>query len=205
GKTVDNGAAWNPDGIDMVYVAGTGSGILAQNGFYIGKYEVTQAQWQAIMGSNPSGFAGCSDCPVENISWDDVKNFIGKLNSKTGRNYRLPTEKEWEYAAQGGANPKNIYEYAGGNSCGKVAWHSNNSNKRTHPVGSKKPNPLGIYDMSGNVLEWCENHFDDNSPFRVIRGGSWNNDAEDCRIVNRYGTSPGDRGGNVGFRLVLSE
>ena len=122
--------------------------------FYIGKYEVTQAQWRAVMGFNPSYFKG-DNLPVETVSWDDVMDFIHKLNSLTGRQYRLPTEAEWEYAARGGNN----YKYSGSNSAGNVAWYGYNSSRTTHPVGTKSANGFGLYDMSGNVYEWCSDWY----------------------------------------------
>jgi formylglycine-generating enzyme required for sulfatase activity len=186
--------------------------------FYIGKYEVTQAQWKAIMGSNPSHFDDCgSNCPVENVSWNDVQEFIEKLNQKTGKNYRLPTEAEWEYAARGGGKSKG-YKYAGSNSIGTVAWYDDNSGSETHPVGQKQANELGIYDMSGNVWEWCSDWYDSdyysssprNNPAgpssgsrRVLRGGSWGSRGRICRVANRNNLSPGSSYSNSGFRLVL--
>ena len=121
--------------------------------FYIGKYEVTQAQWKAVMGKNPSHYKG-ENRPVERVSWYDIQKFIEKLNAKTGKRYRLPTEAEWEYAARGGNQSKG-YKYSGSNDIGSVAWYTNNSGDRTHPVGQKQPNELGLYDMTGNVWEWC--------------------------------------------------
>jgi formylglycine-generating enzyme required for sulfatase activity len=183
--------------------------------FQIGKYEVTQAQWLAVMGNNPSHFNGCDNCPVENVSWNDVQDFIGKLNQLTGKNYRLPTEAEWEFAARGGNKSKGS-KYAGGTDIGSVAWYSSNSSSKTHAVGQKQANELGIYDMSGNVWEWCEDWHGDysssaqtnpkgpqNGSYRVLRGGSWYISAEICRVSFRGDVSPDDRGFNLGFRLVL--
>ena len=129
--------------------------------FEMGKYPITQAQWEAVMGANPSRFNTCDQCPVEKISWNDVQEFIEKLNEKyPGKNYRLPTEAEWEYAARGGNESKGNL-YSGSSELGSVGWFSDNSNNKTHPVGKKQPNELGIYDMSGNVWEWCHDWYDD--------------------------------------------
>jgi hypothetical protein len=196
-----NGAVYNPDGIEMIYVEGSGSGLLARKSFYIGKYEVTQAQWQAVMGNNPSKFSG-SNNPVEQVSWNDVQEFIKKLNAMTGRNYRLPTEAEWEYAANEGKR-NSSYEYSGSNTLSSVGWYGDNSGNTTHPVGQKSPNSLGLYDMSGNVWEWCQDCYDSSCSYRVIRGGSWYYDASNCRVAHRYGNAPSYRYGNLGFRLVL--
>jgi formylglycine-generating enzyme required for sulfatase activity len=185
----------------MVYVEGTGSGILAMKGFYIGKYEVTQAQWQAVMGNNPSYFKGGNN-PVENVSWNDVQEFIKKLNAMTGRNYSLPTEAQWKYAANEGKN-NSSYEYSGSNSLGTVGWYTDNSGSSTHPVGQKSPNALGIYDMSGNVWEWCQDCYDSSGSNRVLRGGSWHGSAQYCRVSNRRNRAPDIRYNNYGFRLSL--
>ena len=187
----------NLDGIKLAYVEGNGS----IKGFYIGTFEVTQAQWEAVMGYNPSGFKG-DNLPVENVSWDDVQEFLKKLNAKTGRNYRLPTEAQWEYAAKGGTN-NNKYEYAGSDNIDDVAWYGDNSDDRTHTVGTKKPNSLGIYDMTGNVLEWCQDLWSNEGSIRVIRGGGWNYVASYCRVACRYDFSPDDYDYYLGFRLVL--
>ena len=181
--------------------------------YYIGKTEVTQALWQAVMGSNPSNFKG-SDLPVECVSWDDCQEFIQKLNSLTGRNFRLPTEAEWEFACRGGNNSRG-YKYSGSNNLGSVAWYDDERGK-THPVATKAPNELGIYDMSGNVWEWCSDWFEiytansqinptgpQSGESRVIRGGSWDYDAWRCRSSVRDGDDPTDRSLILGLRLAL--
>jgi len=187
--------------------------------FYIGKYEVTQAQWRAVMGasatlSSPSNFKNCDECPVEQVSWNDIQEFLKKLNAKTGKTYRLPTEAEWEYAARGGSKSRG-YKYSGSNDLGSVAWYAENSNSKTHPVGQKSPNELGIYDMSGNVWEWCSDwygsysSYNQNNPTgantgsaRVFRGGSWDGSARYCPSASRYCSSPGSRRNLIGFRLA---
>ncbi len=182
--------------------------------YYIGKTEVTQALWQAVMGSNPSDFEG-DDLPVECVSWDDCQEFIQKLNSLTGRNFRLPTEAEWEFACRGGNNSRG-YKYSGSNNLGSVAWYDDNSGGQTHPVATKAPNELGIYDMSGNVWEWCSDWYADYTSYsqtdptgpqsgsrRVIRGGCWINYARGCRSSNRNGNYPTRRNLNLGLRLAL--
>ena len=183
--------------------------------FYIGKYEVTQEEWEAVMGKNPSHFNG-SNRPVEQVSWNDCRDFITRLNRLTGLNFSLPTEAQWEYAARGGNKSKG-YKYSGSNTIGDVAWYTNNSSSKTHDVGTKAPNELGIYDMSGNVWEWCKDWYDSSyystSPsanptgpssgsFRVFRGGSWNNNARLCRVSNRGYNRPDDSGHGLGLRLV---
>ena len=186
------------------------------NNYYIGKYEVTQALWQAVMGSNPSHFKG-DDLPVEQVSWNDCQDFISKLNAMTGKRFRLPSEAEWEYAARGG-NKSRGYQYSGSNTIGDVAWCDGNSSSMTHAVGTKQPNELGIYDMAGNVWEWCQDWFDSysSSPqtnptgavsgsYRVCRGGSWIFSARNCRSSSRSNGTPVFRDGNLGLRLVLSE
>jgi hypothetical protein len=196
-----NGAVYNPDGIELVYVEGSGSGIMAIKGFYIGKYEITQMQWRAIMGSNPSKFQD-DKLPVEMVSWNDTQDFLNKLNAATDRNYRLPTETEWSYSANGG-NKFNDYEYSGSNCIDDVAWYANNSGKYTHAVGTKEPNELGIYDMSGNIWEWCHDLYDSSNSNRALRGGGWYLNAFGCRIANRGSNSPGARYDSIGFRVVL--
>ena len=182
--------------------------------YYIGETEVTQALWQAVMGSNPSYFKGNSN-PVESVSWNDCQEFIRKLNSLTGRTFRLPTEAEWEFAARGGNKSKG-YKYAGSNSIDDVAWYDSNSGSMTHAVKTKSPNELGIYDMSGNVWEWCQDWYGSYSSnaqtnprgpssgsYRVLRGDGWNCSAWNCRVSFRYCTSLGHRSSTYGLRLVL--
>ena len=181
--------------------------------FSIGKYEVTQEEWEAVMGSNPSSFKGMK-LPVEQVSWNDCQDFIRKLNQLTGKHFRLPTEAEWEYAARGGSKSRG-YKYAGGNDIGSVAWYYGYSGSKTHEVGQKQPNELGLYDMSGNVHEWCQDWYGSYSgtsqtnptgsssgSIRVIRGGSWFFNARNCRVSNRNDYSPDSRDGNLGLRLA---
>jgi hypothetical protein len=183
--------------------------------FYIGKYEITQAQWETIMGNNPSYIKG-GDLPVENVSWEEAQEFIKRLNAATGKKYRLPTEAEWEYAARGG-NQSRGYKYSGNNYLSEVAWYYTNSGSTTHPVGTKKANELGIYDMSGNVLEWCSDWFGNygssaqTNPVgasygsdRVFRGGSWYDITSICRVAYRNYFSPGNRSSIIGFRVTYS-
>ena len=182
--------------------------------FMIGETPVTQELWQAVMGSNPSDFTGDMQLtgdmqrPVDSVSWNDCQTFIRKLNQLTGQNFRLPTEAEWEYAARGGNRSKG-YKYAGSNDVDTVAWYNGNSNRTTHPVKTKQPNELGIYDMSGNVWEWCQDRWCDdynsprNSGGRVLRGGSWYGDAWCVRVSNRFRNDPADRDYYNGLRLAL--
>ena len=184
--------------------------------YYIGETEVTQALWKAMMGSNLSYFYG-DNLPVENVSWNSCQDFIRKLNVKTGRRFRLPTEAEWEFAARGG-NRSNGTQYSGSSNIDDVAWYDGNSGCKTHPVKTKKANELGIYDMAGNVWEWCHDWYDTYSsnaqtnPIgpnsgvnHVGRGGGWNGGAGFCRSACRGYDSPGKSDGYLGFRLALSE
>ena len=184
--------------------------------YYIGKTEVTQELWQAVMGSNPSGFSG-ANLPVEKVSWEDCQIFIAILNELTGKYFRLPTEAEWEYAARGGSKSQG-YKYSGSNTVDDVAWYPSNSSSKTHPVATKAPNELGIYDMSGNVLEWCSDwysssYYSSSSQYnptgpasgsrRVYRGGSWGSSARLCRVSYRDYNGPSYRFYNLGLRLAL--
>ncbi|GHU60056.1 hypothetical protein FACS189411_17420 [Bacteroidia bacterium] len=200
--------------------------------FEISRYPVTQAQWKAVMGDNPSYFqsdklpAGVNsdDLPVENVSWDDVRKFLTKLNNllkldpQKDKIYRLPTEAEWEYAARGG-NKSKKNKYSGNNDIDEVAWYSGNSDERTYEVGTKLPNELGLYDMSGNVWEWCNDWYGSYSKEeqktnpkgpksgsdRVLRGGSWFSVAESCRVSFRSNNALVNRYYRIGFRLVLPQ
>ena len=215
--------------------------------FSLGAYEVTQKQWEDVMDNNPSLY-NCGECPVTNVSWDDVQKFIEKLNSKTGKHYRLPTEAEWEYAARGGNNEvlvtkrdiiarggvnefligdkdKKLREkdktgdkYSGKKTAPQtVAWFDRNSEDHVHPIGRKKPNDLNIYDMSGNVEEWCNDFYATSYGSRsntenpqgpaggkshVVRGGSWSSSKEDLSIVRRAAYLPGTKTNSLGFRLA---
>ena len=184
--------------------------------YYIGMYEVTQALWQAVMGSNPSNFKG-DNRPVETVSWNDCQNFISKLNRITGRKFRLPTEAEWEYAARGGKKSRG-YRYSGSRKISDVAWYNDNNGVETREVGTKKSNELGIYDMAGNVSEWCQDLYGSYSSssqtnptgatsgsFRVYRGSSWFFIAKQCRSSWRSSKAPDYRGNYLGLRLALSE
>jgi formylglycine-generating enzyme required for sulfatase activity len=201
-------------------------------GFYMAEYEVTQREWQEIMGSNPSIRKGDA-MPVENVSWLDAVEYCNRRSQREGlvpayrgngeniscdfsaTGYRLPTEAEWEYAAKGGNKDPMAYEYAGSNSPGGVAWHTDNSGGSTHQVGTKQPNSLGLYDMSGNVWEWCWDRYgnysgsaqtDPRGPstgaYRVLWGGSWSYSARYVRSADRYNTPPSGRSSRIGFRLV---
>ena len=186
------------------------------NNYYIGRYEVTQALWKAVMGNNPSKYEG-DNLPVEQVSWDDCQEFISKLNIITGKTFRIPTEAEWEYAARGGKKSR-CYQYSGSNNISDVAWYVDNSDSKTHAVGTKQANELGIYDMSGNVNEWCQDRYGfyssssqvnptgSNSRYnRVYRGGSWLNNAGFCRSSYRRSNTPDNCNSYLGLRLVLSE
>jgi len=227
---------WNPDGIEMVFVEGGTfmMGCTAEQGndcidyeypshqvtvsdFYIGRYEVTQGQWKAIMGTNPSGIRKGDNYPVEKVSWNDVQEFIRRLNVQTGNNYRLPTEAEWEFAARGG-NRSQGYMYSGSNNVNDVAWYNDNSGRSTHSVGLKHSNELGIYDMSGNVMEWCNDRkgkYSSSSKIdptgalsgnrHIFRGGSWAYNKRHARVSHRYYDKFERRKNDyLGFRLAHS-
>ena len=193
---------------------------VALSDYYIGETEVTQELWQAVMGSNPSNFSGYPQRPVEQVSWNDCQEFITKLNNLTGKNFRLPTEAEWEYATRGGIKSQG-YKYSGSYKIGNVAWYYDNSSSKTHDVKTKQANELGIYDMSGNVWEWCQDWYgsynsgSQTNPtgptsgsyrvYRVYRGGGWGGDAGSCRVSLRNFDNPDYRNNNLGLRLSLSQ
>ena len=229
GSTVSLSAELNKLINNMVYVSGgtfimggdessdqTPTHSVTLSSYYICKYEVTQALWRAVMGSNPSKFKG-DNLPVEQVSWNDCQTFIKRLNSYTGRDFRLPTEAEWEFAARGG-NYSRHYKYSGSNYISDVAWYCDNSGNRTHPVGTKQANELGLYDMSGNVWEWCSDRYGSYSSYsqsnptgatsgfgRVERGGNWCGLARYCCSSHRSYYAPGNSFDDLGLRLVLSQ
>ena len=185
--------------------------------FYMSATQVTQSQWKAIMWKNPSSFKG-RDRPVENVSWNDVQKYLKKLNAKTGKHYGLPTEAEWEYAARGGSISKG-YKYSGSDDLDAVAWHKYNSDYQSHPVAQKSPNELGLYDMSGNVYEWCWDVYEEgyygNCPWKnpkggglghgvyhLLRGGSWDSDKDACTVSHRHTGNYAYGFPRDGFRVV---
>jgi formylglycine-generating enzyme required for sulfatase activity len=228
------GLAYSSSDIDMVYVKGGcymmgdtfGDGATDEkpvhevclDDFYIGKYLVTQAQWQAVMGANPSYFKDCGgNCPVEQVLWEDAQEFIDRLNKLTGKKYRLLSEAEWEYAARSRGKHE---KYSGGKHAASFAWYSGNSGGRTHPVGTKSPNGLGIYDMSGNVWEWVQDWYGEtyyeksprnnphgpaSGPYHVFRGGSWLGNAWYARSAYRGRPIPTYRNNHYGFRLAVTK
>ncbi len=189
---------------------------------YMGKYVVTQEQWARVMGSNPSNFKSCGgNCPVEKVGWYDAQQYIQKLDQLSGKDYRLPTEAEWEYAARSGGKKE---KWSGTNSereLGDYAWTASNSGKQTHPVGQKKPNGLGLYDMTGNVWAWVSDLYrtdyyqkslkdDPKGPasamfsHRVLRGGAWDTEPGEARICRRFNHGPERQDSDIGFRIVLA-
>ena len=184
--------------------------------FYMGETEVTQELWLEVMGSNPSAFTG-ENLPVENVSWEACQEFITKLNERTGKTFRFPTEAEWEYAARGGSKSHG-YKYAGSDNADDVAWYNTNSGRQSHPVKTKAANELGLYDMSGNVWEWCSDRPDvysgtsqtnptgaSEGSARVCRGGGWYGEVLLCRVATRSWDEPSGFSSSLGLRLVLAE
>lgn len=215
---VQGGCYYMGDNFDDKYVDEKPLHEVCLDDFYIGKYEVTQGEYKKVIGTNPSIFKKGDSYPVENISWPDSQTFIKRLNKQSSKNYRLPTEAEWEYAARSRGKKE---RYPGGHSVDSVAWHEGNSGLATHKVGTKLPNGLGIHDMSGNVTEWCQDWFDMNyyksSPRdnpkgsslsggrRIHRGGSWHQAAMNNRASYRGGcvSDKGHHRGHHGVRLVF--
>ncbi|MCC6286825.1 MAG: formylglycine-generating enzyme family protein [Chitinophagaceae bacterium] len=186
------------------------------DGYAISKYPVTQRQWIAIMGNNPSEFAGCDQCPIDKVTWNDAQKFIEILNALTGKKYSLPTEAEWEYAAKGGKDWKQ-FRYSGSDNIDEVGWYATNGGRHPHQVGEKKPNAIGLYDMTGNVWEWCQDWYnknyyelnENNNPVgpasgsgRVRRGGSWFTQAISCKVTTRNSVKQDYMDDIGGFRLV---
>ena len=185
--------------------------------FSMSKTEVTQELWKAVMGNNPSNRKNCAQCPVENVSFYDVQDFLKRLYIMTGKKYRLPTEAEWEFAASGGSNPDLTYVNA--SNLSRLSYYGANSGNRTNPVASKRPNKLGLYDMLGNVGEWCLDWYDDEfykdgqtNPYnrnkgiaasKVVRGASYQSVGENVRVYNRAAMAPSKKRSTIGFRVVL--
>ncbi len=223
-RTVNREAFTNPFSMKFIYIPPgiftddeRGYQVTVTEGFYIQTTEVTQGQWKAVMGNNPSVFKNCGDdCPVENVSWDDVQVFIQKLNQMEGTDkYRLPSEAEWEYACRAGS-ATNFYYGNDETKLGEYAWYDKNCREQTHPVGQKKPNAWGLHDVHGNVWEWCQDWESEDYPSghsvnterpssgsnRVLRGGGWGSLAERCRASHRFNLPPFGRHGSVGFRIT---
>ncbi len=196
--------------------------MLTVSSFQIGRYQVTQEEWEAVMGNNPSIHIG-TRLPVESVNWNNCQEFIKRLNDMTGMCFRLPTEAEWEFAARGGNKSKG-FMYSGGNNLDELAWYRNNTYKKgesdsdfgTHPVGQKQPNELGLYDMTGNVWEWCGDCYDSEGTSRLLdpdgnprwhyyayRGGGWKSPAGYCCVSRRIISPPTNIGESLGFRLAL--
>ncbi len=207
----------SPDSDGMAYHAEKPQHQVNVKAFAIGKYPVTQAQYVAVMGRNPSYFTGDPNCPVECVSWDDATKFCEKLSQLFGKQYRLPSEAEWEYACRAGTTTR-YYFGDDANQLGDYAWYESNSGGVTHRVGQKKPNPWGLHDMHGGLLEWCLDHWHDSyngaqtdgsawitggdSSYRVLRGGSWDDNPGDCRSALRFRFRPDVRDLDYGFRVV---
>lgn len=185
--------------------------------FYIGKFEITQKQWKMVMQKNPSNFNNCDDCPVEKVCWKDANEFIKYLNKLSKKKFRLPTEAEWEFAAKGGIKSKD-FVFSGSNNIEEVAWFRGNSQNKSHAVGSKKPNELDIYDMTGNVAEWCSDWYMEkyysgapsenpqgpqNGELKVLRGGSWRSNEAICKNTFRSAFKPNKAFAVYGFRVAL--
>ena len=186
--------------------------------FYMGKYAVTQRQYEAVMNNNPARFTGDLDRPVEQVNWNDAVSFCDRLGEIDGKKVQLPSETQWEWAARGATESKG-YTYAGSNDLDEVGWYTENSNNTTHPVGQKAPNELGLYDMSGNVWEWCQDNWTSNAnvlpqdgtpltnggdnDYRAVRGGSWYDGSDNCRSGYRYSDNPDGSINHRGFRVVL--
>jgi len=186
--------------------------------FYLGKYEVTQGQWEKVMGTNPANRKKCGpDCPVDSVSWNMIQEFVTKLNSKGTTQYRLPTEAEWEYAARSGGKKEKWAGTVDEKALVEFAWHDMNSDSPVNQVGKKKPNSLGLYDMSGNILEWCQDVYDEtyygaspkdnpsgpaDGPKRVLRGGYSGREVKELRTTHRIGDDPAVWDGDYGFRLL---
>jgi hypothetical protein len=198
-KYTDYKSSRNVRDLELVYVEGNA----AVKSFYMGKTEITQSQWARLMGTNPSGFTRCRNCPVENVSWEDAQEFIKKLNEETGMKYRLPRLDEWEYAAKGGNKAVVFTQFSGSDNIDEVAWCVYNSDGSTRSVGQKTPNELGVCDMTGNVSEWTANQYDKNT--RFVKGGAWADDAANSTITNSEKYDAKFKNNRIGFRVCQDE
>jgi formylglycine-generating enzyme required for sulfatase activity len=214
GGTFTMGNNETPKGVKLTYAASKPEHRVTVDSYYIGRYEVTQGLWRAVMGYNPSKFTANDSLPVENVTWEEAQQFVLMLSQMSGRRFRLPTEAEWEYAARGGSK----FPFAG---CERgqlesYAWYCTNSERTTHPVGRLGANPLGLYDMSGNVAEWCQDWMNDYSADaqtnprgpktgenKVLRGGHYNGTSPQCTVYDRSWYLPSGKSEYYGLRVVM--
>lgn len=219
GGTFTMGSNVTPKGVRLTYALAKPEHRVTVDGYWIGRYEVTQGLWKAVMGENPSKFKG-NELPVECVSWEDAQRFVLLLSQMTGRRFRLPTEAEWEYAARGGKVKGESFPFAGceRDVLGDFCWYCVNSEGCTHPVGQKSPNSLGLYDMSGNVAEWCQDWVEEypkeeqtnprgpkSGENRVLRGGHYGSTSAACTVYDRGWYLPSGKYEFYGLRVVMEE
>lgn len=217
GGSFTMGSNATPKGVKLTYALARPEHRVTVDGYFIGRYEVTQGLWQAVMGENPSKFKGSANLPVESVSWTEAQEFAMRLSQMTGRRFRLPSEAEWEYAARGGSkSQRNPYAGCNRNQLDNHGWYCVNSDGATHAVGQLQPNELGLYDMSGNVAEWCQDWVEAYTPEeqtnprgprqgenRVLRGGHYNSTSAACTVYDRGWYLPSGKYELYGLRLVM--